>query len=72
MPKSTHTDDYKIIIARLKKIRLELGLKQEDVANKLNKPQSFVSKVECGERRLDIVELKKLAKLYKKDITYFI
>jgi transcriptional regulator with XRE-family HTH domain len=72
MPKSTYTDDYKTTIGRLKKVRLELGLKQEDVADKLGKPQSFISKIECGERRLDIVELKELAKLYKKDITYFI
>jgi transcriptional regulator with XRE-family HTH domain len=72
MPRSTYTDDYKIIISRLKKVRLELGLKQEDVADKLGKPQSFISKIECGERRLDIAELKELAKLYKKDITHFI
>ncbi|MDD4411957.1 MAG: helix-turn-helix transcriptional regulator [Bacilli bacterium] len=72
MPKSTYTDDYKTTISHLKKVRLELGLKQEDVADKLGKPQSFISKIECGERRLDIAELKELAKLYKKDITYFI
>jgi len=72
MPKSTYTDDYKVTISRLKKVRLELGLKQEDVADKLGKPQSFISKIECGERRLDIAELKELAKLYKKDITHFI
>lgn len=72
MPKSTYTDYYKTTISRLKKARLELGLKQEDVADKLGKPQSFISKIECGERRLDIAELKELAKLYKKDITCFI
>ena len=72
MPKSTHTIDYKMTINRLKKVRLELGLKQKDVSDKLGKPQSFISKIECGERRLDIAELKELAKFYKKDVTYFI
>ena len=72
MPKLTHTIDYKMTISRLKKVRLELGLKQKDVSDKLGKPQSFISKIECGERRLDIAELKELAKFYKKDVTYFI
>ena len=72
MSKSTYTADYKITIARLKKARLELGLNQMEVAKKLGKPQSFVSKIERGERRIDVVELKELGKLYKKDITYFI
>ena len=72
MPKSIHTNVYKTTIIRLKKVRLELGLKQEDVAEKLGKPQSFISKIECGERRLDIAELKELAKLYKKPLDYFV
>lgn len=72
MPKSTYTNDYIASIDRLKKIRIELGIKQADVANKLGKPQSYISKIERGERRLDISELKELAKIYKKDITHFI
>ncbi len=72
MSKSIYTADYKITLARLKKARLELSLNQMAVARKLGKPQSFVSKIERGERRIDIIELKELAKLYKKDITYFI
>jgi len=38
----------------LKKARLDVGLKQENVAVKLKKPQSYISKIERGERRIDI------------------
>jgi len=71
MPKSIYSKDYKNVIEKLRKARLDVGLKQEDVARKLKKPQSYISKIERGERRVDITELKELAKIYKKDITYF-
>lgn len=72
MSKSIYSKDYKKTIEKLKKARLEVGLKQEDVAEKLKKPQSYISKIERGERRVDIAELKELSKIYQKDINYFI
>jgi transcriptional regulator with XRE-family HTH domain len=42
----------------LRQIRLEAGLRQVDLAERLGLPQSFVSKYESGERRLDILELR--------------
>ena len=72
MPKSIYSKDYRNVIEKLKKARLDAGLKQSEVAQKLKKPQSYISKIEIGERRIDIAELKELAKIYKKDITYFI
>ena len=41
-------------------MRQEAELRQEDVAANLGKPQSFVSKYESGERRLDILELREV------------
>jgi len=72
MSKSIYSKDYRNVIEKLKKARLDASLKQSDVAQKLKKPQSYISKIERGERRVDITELKELAKIYKKDITHFI
>lgn len=72
MPKSIYSQEYKKVIERLKKARKEAGLKQVEVAKKLGKPQSLVSKVERGERRLDVAELKQFADIYKKPLSYFL
>jgi len=72
MSKSIYSKEYKNVIERLKTARLDTGLKQEDVATKLKKPQSYISKIERGERRLDVVELKKLSEIYKKPVSYFV
>lgn len=66
MSTSVYNDDYKKLIERLKQARLDAGLSQQVVADELNKPQSYVSKVKSGDRRLDIIEVKEFAKLYKK------
>jgi len=67
-----HTKEHKYIVEQLKKARIELGFDQNTVANKLGKTQSYVSKIESGQRRIDVVQLQKFAKLYKKDINYFV
>lgn len=72
MSKSVYTKDYKEIIDRLKEARVGAGFAQQEVANKLGKPQSYISKIESGERRLDVAELKNLAKIYKKSVGYFV
>ncbi|PIV13254.1 hypothetical protein COY65_01980 [Candidatus Jorgensenbacteria bacterium CG_4_10_14_0_8_um_filter_39_13] len=72
MSKSVYTKDYKEIIERLKTARIEAGLAQQEVADKLGKPQSYISKIESGERRLDVAELKKLSEVYKKPVSYFV
>ena len=63
--KTIYSKEYKEVLLKLKKAREKAGLTQVDIAKMLNKPQSFVSKIENGERRLDIIELKHIAKLYK-------
>ena len=56
MEKSAHRDDYKRLIEVLTQMRNAAGITQQELANKLKKPQSFVAKYEGRERRLDIVE----------------
>lgn len=46
----------------LRQIRMEAKLRQVDMAKKLRQPQSFVSKYESGERRLDLLELHQVCK----------
>lgn len=72
MNRSVYSKDYKEIIERLKTARIESGLSQQEVADKLGKPQSYISKIESGERRLDVAEIKKFSIIYKKDISFFI
>lgn len=46
-------------------------LMEAQVARTLGRPQSFVSKLEPGERRVDFVELQHLARIYKKSFSFF-
>ena len=71
MGKSIYTKEYDAFLEKLKQARVNKGLTQVDVAKKLRKPQSYVSKIEMGERRIDVIELKKLAALYGKSLSFF-
>ena len=71
MTKTIHTEEYKKIAGKLKKARQEAGFTQIEASVKLNKPQPYFSKVENGEQRIDIIELKRFAKLYNKKIDFF-
>ena len=56
MAKSLHSKAYKRLTELLVRARHNAGLTQQQVADKLGKPQSFVAKYEKGERRLDLIE----------------
>lgn len=57
MPRYSHTAAHRRVARALRTARIDAGVLQNDLARKLRRPQSFISKVESGERRLDIVEL---------------
>lgn len=58
--KSIYTAEQEKLQALLRQIRTDAGLTQVDLAKRLGRPQSFVSKYESGERRLDLVELRRV------------
>jgi len=51
---------------------MEAGLTQVQVVMKLKRPQSHISNVESGQQRVDVVELQNFARIYNKNINYFI
>jgi transcriptional regulator with XRE-family HTH domain len=63
MDKQIFSKEQKVLVAYLREIRQKASLRQEDVAEQLKRPQSFVSKYESGERRLDVLELRQLCKV---------
>ena len=62
---------YRNFLVRLIEARKQAGLTQVDVAKRLGRAHSFISKCELGERRVDFVELQQLAKIYNKDLSFF-
>lgn len=72
MTQTIYSKEHKYIVKQLKKAREKAGLSQQQVAKILDTTQSYISKIESGQRKLDVIQLKKLAKIYKKDINYFI
>lgn len=60
MDKSALTREQAVLQALLRQLRMEADLRQQDLAERIGEPQSFVSKYESGERRLDIVELRQI------------
>ncbi|MEZ4819968.1 MAG: helix-turn-helix transcriptional regulator [Bdellovibrionota bacterium] len=67
MKKVIKKSERKALLNFLKQIRSESGITQVELAKKLGVHQSFVSKYEAGERRLDILELKKICEVLNID-----
>jgi len=72
MATTIYSKEHRKLIEKLKKARKEAGLDQEAVAKVLRVTQSYISKMESGQRRIDIVQLKRFAKVYRKKIDYFL
>ena len=61
---STRHATYRKFMQRLRDARLKAGLSQKQVAERLKQPQSYVSRCESGERRVDVVEAMAFAEIY--------
>ena len=72
MTRSVFTDDYKLFLRLLVDARKRAGLTQAELARALARPQSYVSKFERGERRIDVVELLDIAAALRTDPANFV
>jgi transcriptional regulator with XRE-family HTH domain len=70
-PLASEEDERQRLGLRLREARKYLGLKQEDVAMYLNIQRTALGDIESGQRRVEAIELTKLAKLYKQPVSYF-
>lgn len=64
---SIYSDEYQSVIKSLREARIAKGITQENLAQAMERPQSFIAKVENGERKLDIVEFIHIARLLSID-----
>jgi transcriptional regulator with XRE-family HTH domain len=72
MPKTIFSKAQERLQDMLRQARVDAGLTQGDVAKRLKQPQSFVSKYESGERRLDIVELRQICDVLRVSLLKFV
>ncbi len=67
MPRSTSTDAYSVMVDVLLDLRMRAGLTQGQLAARIGKPQAFISNVERGVRRIDVIEFCVLARVLEQD-----
>lgn len=64
--------EKKRFLLLVRQMRLDAGLRQADLARKLGEPQSFVSRYESGDRRLDVMELRQICGVLGVSLADFI
>ena len=72
MKKAIYSQEHLYLVSQLKKARIEAGMDQTEAGKHLQRTQSYVSKVESGQRRIDITQLKEFAQLYNKKLNFFV
>jgi transcriptional regulator with XRE-family HTH domain len=72
MEKSLFTAEYTVLRRLLRERREAAGVTQVALAERLNETQSYVSKVERGERRLDLVQLQVICRVLGTDLSEFV
>lgn len=65
--KSLRSKEHRAFIAAIREARQQAGMTQQNLADRLKRPQSFVSMYESGERRVDVVEFVQIAEALRAD-----
>ena len=65
------SNEQRVLLNLLKEARIAAGLRQSDLAERLNVPQSMVSKYELGERRVDVLEVREICRVLGISFTSF-
>ena len=68
---SAQNKKYRQFLKQLREARARAGLTQAQAAKRIGRDQTFISKCESGERRVDFIELREFARIYKKPISFF-
>jgi len=72
MEKSIYTRDYAVLLRLLKQARERADITQVQLAKRLKLSQSFVSKMERGDRRIDVVQLRTICRIYGMTLSQFV
>lgn len=72
MEKSIYTEEYEAVLELLRSLRQQSGITQVELAQKLGQSQSYVSKVERGDRRLDVIQLRTICQTLGSSLPSFI
>jgi len=67
-----NTKCTRLLALKLREARRAAGLSQMESAERLQKPQSYVSRCESGTRRIDVFELQEFARVYRKPLVFFV
>jgi transcriptional regulator with XRE-family HTH domain len=72
MSKTIHRQEYRVLLSLLKQRRQDAGITQVECSAALGRSQSYVSDIERGVRRLDVVQLRDLCQVMRQDFVAFI
>ena len=72
MEKSIHSAGYTVFLKVLREERERAGLTQVQLARKIRETQTFVSKCERGERRIDVIELRTFCRAFGLSLKQFV
>lgn len=72
MKSKIYSKEHKLLVKRVKQARIKAGLTQVEAAKLLKKTQPYVSSVEAGQRIIDVIELLQYARIYNRNLGFFL